>query len=124
MSKTTRRVGLEGIKFNAAIGFFEEERIFKNNFLVDVDVLFTQDEEVEHETENLSKTVDYSILFQICELEFAKETLLIETVAQNILYQIKTSFSFVDEIKVKIKKLNPPLKAQIQHSFIELNYTK
>jgi len=122
MGKITRRVGLEGVKFNAAIGFFEEERIFKNNFLVDVDVLFTQNDNTQ--TEDLSQTLDYSLLFDICEQEFAKESLLIETVAQQILNKIISDFSFVEKVHVKIKKLNPPLKAQIQHSFIELNYQK
>jgi len=122
MGKTTRRVGLEGVKFNAPIGFFEEERILKNNFLVDVDVLFIQDDV--SETEDLSQTVDYGLLYQICEKAFAEETLLIETVAQKILVDIQTCFSFIDEIHIKIKKLNPPIKAQIQHSFIELNYKK
>ena len=122
MGKITRRVGLEGVKFNAAIGFFEEERIFKNNFLVDVDVLFTQLDKTQ--TEDLSQTIDYSLLYDICEQEFAKVSLLIETVAQQILNKIITDFSFVEEAHVKIRKLNPPLKAQIQHSFIELNYQK
>ena len=122
MGKITRRVGLEGVKFNAAIGFFEEERIFKNNFLVDVDVLFTQMDNTQ--TEDLSQTIDYSLLYDICEQEFAKESLLIETVAQQILNKIISDFSFVEEVHVKIRKLNPPLKAQIQHSFIELNYQK
>lgn len=122
MGKITRKVGLEGVKFNAAIGFFEEERIFKNNFLVDVDVLFTQMDNTQ--TEDLSQTIDYSLLYHICEQEFAKESLLIETVAQQILNKIISDFSFVEEIRVKIRKLNPPLKAQIQHSFIELNYQK
>jgi dihydroneopterin aldolase len=122
MGKTTRRVGLEGVKFNASIGFFEEERILKNNFLVDVDVLFTQNDV--SETEDLSQTVDYGLLYQICEKAFAEETLLIETVAQKILVEIQTGFSFIDEIHIKIKKLNPPIKAQIQHSFIEINYKK
>ena len=122
MGKIRRRVGLEGVKFNAAIGFFEEERIFKNNFLVDVDVLFTQMDNTQ--TEDLSQTIDYSLLYDICEQEFAKESLLIETVAQQILNKIISDFSFVEEVRVKIRKLNPPLKAQIQHSFIELNYQK
>ena len=122
MGKITRRVGLEGVKFNAAIGFFEEERIFKNNFLVDVDVLFTQMDNIQ--TEDLSQTIDYSLLYDICEQKFAKESLLIETVAQQILNKIISDFSFVEEVRVKIRKLNPPLKSQIKHSFIELNYQK
>lgn len=122
MGKTTRRVGLEGVKFNAAIGFFEEERIFKNNFLVDVSVLFVQENATV--TEDLSQTVDYSDLYQICKQAFAQETLLMETLAHKILTGIKTFYPFVDEINIKIKKLNPPLKATIKHSYIELNYKK
>ena len=122
MGKITRKVGLEGVKFNAAIGFFEEERIFKNNFSVDVDVLLTQMDKTQ--TEDLSQTIDYSLLYDICEQEFAKESLIIETVAQQILDKIISDFSFVEEAYIKIKKLNPPLEAQIQYSFIELNYQK
>lgn len=122
MAKTTRRVGLEGIKFNAAIGYFEEERIYKNNFLVDVNVLFTQN--VVSQTEDLSQTVDYGLLHEICKQEFAKESLLIETVAQQILDKVIATFPFVEVVNIKIRKLNPPLTAQIQHSFIELNYQK
>lgn len=122
MGKTSRRVGLEGIKFNAAIGYFEEERIYKNNFLVDVSVLFTQNDVTQ--TEDLSQTVDYGLLYEICKQEFAKESLLIETVAQQILDKILSDFSFIEEAQIKIRKLNPPIKAQIQQSFIELNYQK
>lgn len=122
MGKTTRRVGLEGIKFNAAIGYFEEERIYNNNFLVDVSVLFIENDITL--TEDLSQTVDYGLLYEICKEEFAKESLLIETVAQQILNKIIVDFLFIEEAYIKIKKLNPPLKAQIQQSFIELNYQK
>ena len=31
-SVTLTKVGLEGVKFNAPIGFFAEERLLKNNF--------------------------------------------------------------------------------------------
>ncbi|TKB97692.1 dihydroneopterin aldolase [Pedobacter cryophilus] len=122
MSKITRRIGLEGVKFNAAVGYYAEERIFKNNFLVDVQVAFEQAEG--SNTEDLSTTVNYALLYDICAKAFENEALLIETLAQTILENIKSDFTFVDEIMVRIKKLNPPLKAQIQYSFIELNYKK
>lgn len=122
MSKLTRRIGLEGVKFNAAVGYYPEERIFRNNFLVDVLVAFEQAED--SNTEDLSQTVNYAHLYAICAKTFEKEALLIETLAQIILNNIKNDFTFVEEIMVRIKKLNPPLKAEIQYSFIELNYKK
>ncbi|MBK0381909.1 dihydroneopterin aldolase [Pedobacter sp. SD-b] len=121
MGKTIRKVGLEGVKFNAAIGFYEEERIFKNNFLVDVSVAFEDDDLVK---DDLKNTVNYVSLFDICNQSFSKEAQLIETVAQEILQNIKQEFTFVDHINIKIKKLDPPVKAQIQNSFVALDYTK
>jgi dihydroneopterin aldolase len=122
MSKTICKVGLNGVKFNAAIGYYAEERLFKNNFSVDVCVAFEQSPSTN--TEDINQTVNYSLLYDICAQIFKQETLLIETVAQAILNTIKDDFPFVDEITICIKKLNPPLKAQISNSFIELNYKK
>lgn len=122
MSNTICKVGLSGVKFNAAIGYYEQERQFKNNFLVDLWVSFPQNNH--HLEDNLSKTLDYASLYIICENAFKKESLLIETLAQEILNQINQSFNFVSEINISIKKLNPPLQAEIAFSFVELNYKK
>ena len=117
---TTTKVGLEGVKFNAPIGFFAEERLLKNNFIVDVFVCFSTSEI----NDDLAQTINYVTLYQICEENFQQENKLIETVAQQILYQIKSQFAGLEQINIKIKKLNPPIKAQIKHSFVELNYIK
>ena len=122
MSITICKVGLSGVKFNAAIGFYEQERQFKNDFLVDLWVSFPQ---INHQIEDdLSKTLDYALLHVICANVFNKESLLIETVAHEILNQIIEGFSFVSEINISIKKLNTPLQAEIDISIVELNYKK
>ncbi|MEO5911903.1 MAG: dihydroneopterin aldolase [Pelobium sp.] len=123
MSKSTHKIGLEGVNFNAAIGYFEEERKFRNDFVVDLFVVFEFSPQ-QPPTKDLNQTIDYTLLYKICEQFFQIETLLIETVAENILEEIKHRFTFVDEVYLKIKKLNPPLKASIANSFIEVNYQK
>lgn len=122
MSKIIRKVGLSGVKFNAAIGYFKEERIFKNDFLVDVWASFVQEDSLL--SEDLSQTLDYSLLYTICADAFKLESLLLETVAQSILDQIKNDFPWVLEINIEIKKINPPLQAEINFSFVALNYKK
>ena len=117
---TICKVGLSGIKFNAAIGYYEQERIFKNDFLVDLWVSFPKN----NLEDDLSKTLDYGLLYNICKNAFKQESLLIETVAQEILDQINQSFSLVIEINICIKKINPPLQAEIDFSFVELNYKR
>lgn len=122
MSKTIIKVGLNGVKFNAAIGLYPEERLLKNDFLVDIDVQYlTIHSLIKHD---LKDGVDYSRLFNICKAVFGEETLYLENVAQEILDQILNNFSFIDECTVCIKKLNPPLNAQIHHSFVQLHYIK
>ena len=117
-----QKVGLYGVKFNAAVGYFEEERIFKNDFLVDIWASFVNNDVLINE--DLKQTLDYGLLYSICAEAFKLEALLIETVAQSILNQIKKDFPWLIEINIKIKKLNPPLQAEIDFSFVELNYKK
>lgn len=117
-----RRVGLEKVRFSGPIGYFEEERLLKSTFLVDISVEMTVDDTT-IDYENLDHTVDYSILYEICANEFSKEVRLIETVAHRILNQIKDRFPFVEAISLCIKKLNPPIQgAYLQNSFVELTY--
>lgn len=122
MSKTLAIVGLNGAKFNAAIGWYPEERILKNNFVVDLSVSFNAVRPFTDE--NLDASVDYMLLHQICDDVFKKEGKLIETAAQNIIDQIIEKVDVVQEVSITIKKLNPPVKAQIESSFVHLNYKK
>lgn len=121
MAKIIRKVGLEGVRFIAPIGFFKEEQVLKNEFLVNISVSFQANR---YQTDDLANTVDYSELFNICEISFKKECKLLETTAHEILDQIIEKYSFVDEIQLRINKLNPPIEAEIRNSFIELNYSK
>lgn len=122
MSKTLTTVGLNGAEFNAALGWYPEERVFKNNFLVDLSVTF-RSEKVFND-DDLSQSIDYMQLHEICKKIFAEEAKLIESVAQKIINHIVAKFDNVLEVKVKIEKLNPPVKAQINSSFVQLVYEK
>lgn len=123
MAKIKRQVGLEGIRFVSPIGFFEEERILKNEFLVNISVTFEIDD-LHNNNDDLGNTVDYSQLYAICEYYFKKEYKLIESVAHEILNNIKANYPFIDIIHLRINKLNPPIKAEIRNSFVELSYSK
>lgn len=122
MSKAIRTVGLESVQFNAAIGLHPEEKILGNNFLVDFEVAFKNAKQ--HDTQNIEDTINYSHLYTILENEFAQTADLLETVAHNILDQTLLNYPFLRSIKIKIKKLNPPINAQIANAFVALNYHK
>ncbi len=122
MAGINRKVGLEGVRFVSPIGFFPEEQILKNEFLVNISVSFTV--ESPDDTDNLKNTVDYTELYEICHFHFRQEFKLIETVAHAILNQMIAQYPFLKEIYIRINKLNPPISAEIKSSFIELNYNK
>ncbi|TAE36620.1 MAG: dihydroneopterin aldolase [Sphingobacteriales bacterium] len=122
MGKAIRTVGLEGVQFKATIGVYPEEKILGNYFLVDFEVAFKSAKQPE--TENLLETVNYTDLYTILETEFKKSSDLIETVAQTILDETLFKFPYLRSIKIKIKKLNPPIHAPIANAFVALNYHK
>lgn len=122
MANIKRTVGLEGVRFIAAIGFFEEELTLKNEFIVNVSVSF--DITTTDDTDNLENTVDYSQLYDICNLYFKQEFKLIEAAAHAILNKLVENYPFLKEIYIRIDKLNPPINAEIKSSFVELNYIK
>jgi dihydroneopterin aldolase len=63
-------------------------------------------------------------LHEICSEFFSQEAKFIESVAQKIIDKIVNKFPVVQEVVVKIEKLNPPVKAQINSSFVQLSYKK
>lgn len=115
-------IGLNGAKFNAAIGWFAEERVFRNSFIVDLSVSFKALQPFTDDS--LNSSIDYMLLHKICDRVFAEETKLIESVAQKILDEIVATISSAEVIELTIKKLNPPVKSQIENSFVRLHYIK
>jgi len=122
MAQILRKIGLEDIIFSAAIGLYEEERIIKNKFIANV---WVEIEVSKSEySDDLENTINYVSLYDICKQAFSRERKLIEPVAHEILSEIIKDFNFVNAAFVKIEKLNPPIRAEIAKSFIELNYRK
>ncbi|WP_304062551.1 dihydroneopterin aldolase [Pedobacter glucosidilyticus] len=122
MSVIKRKIALEEVKFNAPIGFFEEERILKNNFLFSAYVSYTPNHLRVQDTDDLEHTVDYSKIYDIAKHHFSKEAKLLEHVAHGILNDIVATYPFLEHINIQIKKLNPPIQAEIKNSLVELIY--
>ncbi|WP_423149227.1 dihydroneopterin aldolase [Rubrolithibacter danxiaensis] len=114
-------VALNGIRFFAYHGFYEEERKTGTTFLLDIETEFelktAGNDEIQH-------TLNYERLFEIAEAEMGNTRKLLETVVYNIIERIKKEFGYVDYIKVRLQKMNPPFSAQINNSVVQLVYTR
>lgn len=112
-------IGLENMKFHALHGYYDEEEIVGGEF--EVDAFVEVDVEDAAEDDELGETVNYETIHFICQSEMRKTQKLIETVAYNIMERLNHQFEGkVSGIRVKVKKIAPPLDGRVGCASIEL----
>lgn len=115
------KVALHEVRFFAYHGFYPEEQILGNHFLVDAEVEFNNKNIGDDE---ISNTVNYEKLHSILTEEMKQPRKLLETLVQEMIDQIRAEFLFLETIKVGIKKLNPPLPGEVGYSLVEITWIK
>lgn len=111
-------ISIEGMEFFAYHGCFKEEQVIGTKFRCD---LFLEvDTTKAEQTDNLSDTVNYQEVYQVLKVEMAVKSKLLEYVGHRILKSIKEKFPQVEHVRLKIRKLNPPLGGKMDFVSIEL----
>ncbi len=113
-------VALKEVKFFAFHGLYPEEQLTGNHFLVDVEVKFFPDATAD--TENIAHTVNYEVINELVRQEMEQTQKLLETVVKNIMDALLKLYPFLVSADIGIKKLNPPMKGIVGHSFVQLSY--
>ena len=121
MGTISQKVSLEGVRFFAFHGFYPEEQVLGTEFILDIDVSL---DVFDNGEDDLANTVNYVRLFEIASEEMKITRKLIETVAHSILERIRHEFLAVQSIRVSIRKLNPPMGAEVENSAIELVFKR
>ncbi|RNL52376.1 dihydroneopterin aldolase [Pedobacter jejuensis] len=119
MGQFKQTVALKDVKCFALHGYYPEEQLIGNHFIIDLITEFSPhgfDDE-------LAQTVNYEDLNKIIREEMKNTQKLLETVLNNMITKVIELYPFVQTINVSIKKLNPPMPGQIGHSFVQLSYT-
>jgi 7,8-dihydroneopterin aldolase/epimerase/oxygenase len=116
-------IALEGMRFFAHHGLYEEETLMGTHFVLDIeiktDVSFASTIE-EDEVAKLVGTINYETVYEISRIEMEKPQKLLESVVKNIMVALKWQFQNIFQLRVKIKKLNPPLGGIVASSSIEV----
>lgn len=115
-------VSLKGAEFFAYHGYYPEEQLLGTTFIVDIDVSFEPSGNAG--SDDISKTVNYEQLYNICCHEMKTPRKLIETVANDMIEQVKAQYNFAEEIILVVKKKYPPFKGIVDHSAVTLRYNK
>ena len=119
MSHFKQTVALKDVKCFALHGYYPEEQIIGNHFVIDLETEFIP----QGFDDELAQTVNYEDLNTIIREEMKNTQKLLETVLNNIISKVIELYPFAETVNVSIKKLNPPMPGQIGHSFVKLSYT-
>ncbi len=112
-------ISIEGMEFFAYHGCFKEEQVIGTKFRIDLFLeVDTSDAE---KSDHLKDTVNYQSVFLLVKKEMETPSKLLEHVGRRILDRIKREFSTVQNVRIKIRKLNPPLGGKMDFVSVELS---
>ncbi len=110
-------IALEGMRFYAYHGFYYEEQIVGNNFVVDVYITASYDGAAQ--ADDLYQTINYETIYMICQSVMRKKTKLLETLTERIISALKHQFGNIQAVQVRITKENPVLGGKVDKAFVE-----
>lgn len=111
-------IGLEGMRFNGPHGFYPEEGLLGNDFVVDVYVATSTRRAAI--SDDLGATVNYETVYLMVQSEMRKPVQLIETLAERILQRLSSFYESAQGFRVIVRKLHPPLGGQVDAAYIEV----
>ncbi|MFZ9695666.1 MAG: dihydroneopterin aldolase [Chitinophagaceae bacterium] len=111
MSSEKFSIELKDLHFHAFHGLYPEEKLKGGQFIVTlrVDYRPISNNSASSSTVTLDDTIDYAVLFEICQKEMSQPTELLENVALAISKAIQARFSVACYIELTITKCKPPI---------------
>ena len=111
-------IAINDMRFYAHHGCFEQERAIGTHFRVDL--TFTTDTSRAEVSDNIGDTVSYLDVYQVVKSEMEKPSNLLENVARRVGDAVLAQFAAVENVRVKVYKLNPPLGGQMDSVSVEV----
>lgn len=111
-----KTIGLSGIQVLKVCGFgAEREKPQKIEIDVEIETDFTK----VAENDNPDYGIDLNAIYSLVIQSLKDEIFTIETIAHRICENLKNLDS-VERIKVKVKKLNPPVDGEVKYSVVTI----
>lgn len=109
---------LENIQIYAHHGVFNQETLVGNNFVVNLKIKINLLKAVS--SDNLNDTVSYALVYEVVKREMTINSKLLEHVAGRIVSSLKKEFQEIEQIELKLSKLNPPVGGQVESASVVL----
>ncbi len=104
------KISLNNLEFHSFHGFYQEENLLGNDFVVD---MFVEISDEVFETENLATTVNYEILYSIIKEEMSNTQKLLESVVKNIYDKVKKIHPSIKNIEISLRKKHVPIPGMV-----------
>ena len=109
---------LENIQLFAHHGVLEQETKVGNHFVVNVKLKVDLSRAAE--SDDVDDTISYADVYNIVKAEMQQPSKLLEHAAKRIASSLKSSFTQIEEVEIKLSKLNPPMGAQLDAASVIL----
>lgn len=109
-------ISLEGMKFHSPLGYYDEEQILGTDISITLEVEFNPPGTA---NDQLTRTFNYETLYDIVSNVAKRPMRIIESYCSEIINMIILKHK-VARIKVKVCKLNPPLKSKVDKVCVEM----
>jgi 7,8-dihydroneopterin aldolase/epimerase/oxygenase len=116
--KLMHTINIEGVRLYAYHGCLEEEARIGGEYIVDVQIGTDFSEAAS--ADDLTKTIDYCAVYEICKTEMAIRSKLIEQVCQRIYSSLRKSFPDISSLMVRVTKLHPPISGNVERVSTEI----
>jgi 7,8-dihydroneopterin aldolase/epimerase/oxygenase len=105
-------IQIEGMEFYAYHGHYDEERVVGNRFLLDISI--ETDTRPAEKSDNIADALNYQHVYALIKEEMElKKSHLLEHIGRRIIDRLRAEIKGINRIRVKIKKMHPPMGGQI-----------
>ena len=112
------KIVIQGMAFHAYVGVYAHEQQEGNDCLVDVEM---HSAAIRSENDDLTNTIDYGQVYAAVAQVMQNRYRLIETAAADILQSLRASGLPIENLMVRVTKLNPPLNGKVERVYVELH---
>ena len=111
-------ISINGMRFYAHHGCFDQERAIGTHFMVDLQI--DADTTRAERSDSIGDTVNYLEVYQVVKREMGQPSQLLEHVAGRIARAVIGEFQGVEAVKVTLVKENPPMGASCKGAGVEV----
>lgn len=112
-------IHLNDIRLKGYHGVLPQEKVVGNDYIINLSIAIDLSKAID--SDNLNDTISYAEVFNILKKTMQVKCDLIEKVAGNIAKELFKEFENINDLKISITKLNPPMGTDCSGASVELH---